>query len=330
MKNPSSIAVIIPTYNHPDQLIRSVTSLQKQVLTDMQVVVVDNSDHHLLEDKIKTFNRSAKYKVTCLHEPRLGLHYARHAGARYATADILVFTDDDATFDPRWLNAYANAFDEHPEMMAAGGPVRPIWETPPPDWLIEFIGDAKMFPILSLMEPYQKFHLDSKGFFFGVNMAIRRHVLFNIGGFNPELIGNITVGDGESGLNRKLQEKGFLIGYAPDAIVYHHIPQGRMTVEYIRKWAWHLGGANMYRKLHGRLQSKIGLLNEFFKIVAKRCALWLSLPFVWNRTDRLSLRIQLRACEAWCAINYLWWVNRNPQLKKYLIQNNFLSEQDDS
>jgi GT2 family glycosyltransferase len=330
MKTLSSISVIIPTYNHSDQLIRAITSLQKQIITDMQVIVVDNADHDMLKAKVEKFNRSAKFKVTYLQEPRLGLHYARHAGARYATTDILAFTDDDATFDPGWLNAYVKAFNDHPEMMAAGGPVRPVWEIPPPKWLIDFIGNAKTFPILSLMEPYKKFHIDPRGFFVGVNMAIRRKILFKVGGFNPELIGEITVGDGESGLNRKLQKKGLLIGYSPDAVVLHHIPQYRMSVEYIRKWARHLGGANMYRKLHGRYHSKISLLNELLKIVARKCAWWLLLPIVWNRKDRLSLRIQLQACEAWCSINYLWWANSNPQLKQWLVQENFLIDQNDS
>jgi GT2 family glycosyltransferase len=330
MKISSRIAVIIPTFNHPDQVIRAITSLQNQVFTDIQVIVVDNSGHDMLKSRIETFNRTAKFKVTYLQEPRLGLHYARHAGARYAAADILVFTDDDATFDPGWLDAYAGAFAEHPEMKAAGGPVRPIWEAQPPGWLLAYIGGAKIFPILSLMEPYQDFHLNSKGFFFGVNMAIRRNVLFNVGGFNPELIGAMTVGDGESGLNRKLQEKGFPIGYVPKAVVLHHIPRYRMTVKYIRKWAWHLGGANMYQKLRGRLHSKISLLNEFLKIVLKKGAWWLLLPIAWNRTDQLSIRIQLWACEAWCSINYLWWAHRNAQIKQYLVQQNFLIDQDDS
>jgi GT2 family glycosyltransferase len=326
MKNPYNIAVIIPTYNHPAQLIRAVTSLQEQVISDIQVIVVDNSDNDILRSKIETFNRSAKFKVAYLQEPRLGLHYARHAGARYATAGLLVFSDDDATFDPGWLNAYVKAFGEHPEMVAAGGPVRPIWETPPPGWLIEFIGNAKTFPILSLMEPYQKFRLDAKGFFYGVNMAIRRDTLFKMGGFNPELIGSKTVGDGEYGLNCRLREKDYMIGYVPNAIAYHHIPHHRMTVDYLRKWAWHQGGALMYQKFHGNLPSRLRLFAEAVKIVARKSVWWLCMPIIYNRTDRLSLNLQFRASKSWCEINYLWWVHSDSQLRQYLVQKEFLFE----
>ncbi len=34
-------------------------------------------------------------------------------------------------------------------MVAAGGSVRPIWEIPPPQWLLDYIGDSRIFPIIS-------------------------------------------------------------------------------------------------------------------------------------------------------------------------------------
>jgi glycosyltransferase involved in cell wall biosynthesis len=49
-------------------------------------------------------------------EDRLGLHHARHAGARVAQGRVLVFTDDDATFDTSLLQAYSDSFEAHPEM----------------------------------------------------------------------------------------------------------------------------------------------------------------------------------------------------------------------
>jgi len=87
-------------------------------------------------------------------------------------------------------------------MAAAGGPIHIVWESPPPKWLIEYIGQVKIFPILGLLDVYDEFRLDPKGFFFGGNMAIRREVLFQVGGFNPDLIGDIYFGDGEAGYIR--------------------------------------------------------------------------------------------------------------------------------
>jgi glucosyl-dolichyl phosphate glucuronosyltransferase len=144
-------------------------------------------------------------------------------------------------------------------MAAAGGPVRPRWEVPPPQWLLEFIGNAKTFIYLSITEPYQEFRLDAKGGFFGVNMAIYRDLLYEVGGFNPEAFGDVWLGDGETGLNRKLWERGMLIGYVPEAIVYHHIPAHRMTVKYLCHRMANEGACTEYARFHKGIPGPIDL-----------------------------------------------------------------------
>jgi glycosyltransferase involved in cell wall biosynthesis len=324
IKQDMGVSLIIPTYNRADDLVRALRSLRQQTLKDFEVIVVDNAPDKGLQDAVEDYKYSTPYKVTYVPEPRLGLHHARHAGARLANGDILVFTDDDATFAPGWLKAYWDAFRRNPVMAAAGGPVRPVWETPPPQWLLRLVRMSPRFPILSLMEPYHEFRLDEKGYFFGVNMVIRRNILFELGGFNPELIGNKTVGDGESGLNRKLRERGHLIGYVPDAVVYHHIPEHRMTPDYLRKWAWHLGGAKMYERLQGKKPSLLRLVAEAIRVSAIHWPWWLCSPFVRNCTDRFSFFIQLHGSAGWCQMNYLWWVCTDRQLRDYLIQQDFI------
>jgi hypothetical protein len=186
-----------------------------------------------------------------LAERNLGLHNARHAGARAAQGEILVFTDDDATFDPQWLRAYTRAFADHPEMTAAGGPVRPVWEVPPPPWLVDLMGPSGNFGPLSLMHRDDEFSLNSHGVFFGVNMAIRRSVLFDVGGFNPESYGDTWLGDGETGLNRKLWSKGMQVGYVPEALVHHHIPSSRMSHGYLVRRMTNEGACTEYARFRG-------------------------------------------------------------------------------
>jgi len=248
-----NVSVIIPTHNRATTLTHAIRSAAALDYSPdcYEIIVVDNASTDgtpkVVQDVRRHLNgRSLRYVL----EKQLGLHNARHAGARAAEGEILIFTDDDATFDPGWLRAYATGFVEHPEMAAAGGPVRPIWEVPPPKWLLEFIGNAKVFGCFSLMEPYQDFRLDPKGVFFGVNMAIRRQVLFDVGGFNPEPFGDVWLGDGEAGLNRKLWQRGVPIGYVPPAVVYHHIPAERMTVEYLCRRMANEGACLEYATFH--------------------------------------------------------------------------------
>jgi len=137
-------------------------------LSDCEIVVVDNGSTDDTAELIRQIGRSSDKSVRYVYESRLGLHHARHAGVRAARGNLLVFTDDDATFDRKWLQAYANAFHSYPEMVAAGGPVRPIWEKPPAEWLLKYMDGSKSFPVFSLMEPHQEFRIGRDNVFFGV------------------------------------------------------------------------------------------------------------------------------------------------------------------
>lgn len=127
------ISVIIPTHNRAASVVRAVRSAMAvdYPANRYEIIVVDNASMDATPQVVQNLQSdSNRCNLRYLREDQLGLHNARHEGARAAKGDVLIFTDDDATFDPDWPQAYAKAFAEHPEMAAAGGPVRPIWEGP--------------------------------------------------------------------------------------------------------------------------------------------------------------------------------------------------------
>ncbi|MBD2775939.1 glycosyltransferase family 2 protein [Iningainema tapete] len=318
------ISVIIPTYNRLDVLLQALKSLQEQTLENFELLVIDNAAAHKIESAVTKFNQTAKVRVKYIPEPQLGLHNARHTGAKNAQGDVLVFTDDDATFDPGWLQAYAQAFTAHPQMVAAGGPVRPVWEASPPQWLLDYMGDSKMFTILSLMEPYAEFRLDAQGFFFGVNMAIRCDVLFKVGGFNPESFGDIWLGDGESGLNRKLWDNNLLIGYIPDAIAYHHVPPSRMTVDYFCRRMANEGACDMYSHYHNNgIPNQLRLLMHLVQITLKN-KFWLKSLVIGKRNDPTALNIKLHATRTQSQIKYILRLIFDKDFQKLVLEQDWL------
>lgn len=316
------VSIIIPTYNRPRVLLQALKSLQEQTLEDFELLVVDNAAEPEIKSMVVEFNQTARVRVNYIPEPQLGLHNARHAGARAAIGDVLVFTDDDATFDAAWLQAYAQAFTEHPQMVAAGGPVRPVWETPPPQWLLDYMGDSKMFTILSLMEPLAEFRLDSQGFFFGVNMAIRRDVLFKVGGFNPDSFGDTWLGDGESGLNRKLWKDNLLVGYVPGAIVYHHIPPSRMTVDYFCRRMANEGACDMYSHYHNGIPNQLHLLTHLVQIAVKN-KFWLKSLLIGSN-DPTALNIKLHAARTQSQIKYILRLMFDKGFQQLVLQQDWL------
>jgi glycosyltransferase involved in cell wall biosynthesis len=306
--------------------LRHLRSLQEQTLSSVELIVVDNAADAELARRVAEFNQAARFPVRYVPEPRLGVVYARHTGAHAARGDILVFTDDDLTAVPAVLQAYANAFAAHPEMAAAGGPMRLAWEAPPPQWLIEYMGQAKLFPPLALLDISEEFRLDPQGFFFSGNMAIRREVLFQVGGFNPELVGDLYFGDGEVGLYQKLWRRKMLIGYVPEALMYHYIPPQRMTVKYFCRRMANEGAADMYTHYHPGIPDRLRLFTHAAAIAAKNSKCWLGALLLRGRTDRRSVDVQMRAARTQSQVKYLIRLMVDNELRRLVLRKDWLNE----
>jgi glucosyl-dolichyl phosphate glucuronosyltransferase len=308
-----TLSVIIPTLNRPDSLMRQLHSLQHQTLEAFELLVVDNAADGHLRCRLAAFNSTAPHPVTYVPEPHLGLMQARHAGARHATGEVLVYLDDDQTSRPDALEAYVEAFAAHPAMAAAGGPVDLAWEVPPPHWLNTYVmpqlmGAEGMCHLFSVFHhgPHVLLWPPGHGFFFGGNMAIRRDVLFEVGGFHPELVGATCVGDGEVGLYRKLWQAGLRIGYVPAALQMHHIPPERMTVAYLCRRSALDGASDMYAMYRGTRPTRGALLRQAFDIVRASLPTWGKALLGRHQTVPWALDAQIVAARTQAQVQYLW------------------------
>jgi glycosyltransferase involved in cell wall biosynthesis len=303
------LSVIIPTCNRPAALLRQLQSLQAQTRPADELVVVDNAPSVTLRRALATFNATAPHPAYYIPEPCLGLMEARHTGAIVATGDVLVYVDDDQTSVPGHVQAYAEAFAAHPTMAAAGGPVHLDAAVPVPHWLTRVMAPplraTGMFPPLSLLERGPDFLLEPTGVIFGGNMAIRRAVLFQVGGFNPELIGSRCVGDGETGLNQKLWQIGALIGYVPGALQYHHLPAERLTLDALCQRMRQQGASDAYSAVHPHLPSRLRLLRHLVGMSGRYGRCWLHAWQVRGSTEAHHVRVQLLAACSQAKVGYL-------------------------
>jgi glycosyltransferase involved in cell wall biosynthesis len=322
------LSIIIPTHNRAvlvTQAVRSAFALCYPA-ERYEIIVVDNASTDNTPEMVEALQNEAQGKVLrYLREDTPGSHNARHAGARAAEGKILLFTDDDATLDCGWARAYAEAFARHTEMVASGGPVRPIWETDPPRWLLDYISESKSFPILSLMEPHTEFCINANGYFFGVNMAIRRNILFELGGFNPDLLGDIWLGDGETGFNRKLWKRGLLIGYVPDAVVYHHIPSQRMTVDYFRRRMANEGVCVAYANYHHGIPVWPRLLRSIAGLTIRNLDCWIKALLLKDHNDQRALDIQTQSAMTQSQVKYLMRLLYDKKLRSLVLKQDWLS-----
>src|SRR5438093_13700178 len=114
------ISLIIPTYNRAVVLKRALDSAMNvdHSPADYEIIVVDNGSTDAKPAAVQDAQeRQPKYNINYIREERLGLHSARHARDWMAKGDVLIFTDDDATFAQGWLGAYGGPFDAQPQLV---------------------------------------------------------------------------------------------------------------------------------------------------------------------------------------------------------------------
>lgn len=213
----NNFSVIIPTYNRPEDLKNCLNSLinQKYEKNAYEIIIVDNSKEGTAENISEKYKLMSKVKIVFIHEKTPGLVFARHAGAIASKFDVLAFTDDDGILDENWLFEINNVINLNSKVAAVAGKIIIKWDATPPEWILSYE------PLLGKLDYGDDVYFNSTLYVNGGNFIIKRNVLFELGGFNPDQIGEYLIGDGETGLNKKIWKNKMLIGWAPKAIMYH-------------------------------------------------------------------------------------------------------------
>mgnify|MGYP000596945160 CR=1 FL=1 len=211
------ISVIIPTLNRCDLLSDALASVRVQSFPadEYEIIVVDNGSTDGTREMVERLKQDNGKPIRYVYEARPGLHWARHAGARAAQGEILAYTDDDAIAHSDWLKELYRAYTEL-DADCAGGKILIRWDQEPPTWVLPYesvLGRIDRGPEMCLLESGQ--HIN------GGNFSIKKQRLFEIGGFNPDQIGQHLIGDGESGLCDKIHRAGWKMAWVPGALVWH-------------------------------------------------------------------------------------------------------------
>jgi glycosyltransferase involved in cell wall biosynthesis len=248
------VSVSVPTLNRAEFLAGCLDSLAGQDFPSsaFEVLVVDNgSTDGTAALSGQALRDSGIANLRILLEPEPGLLSGRHRGAIEAKGGLLVFVDDDIEAAPGWLSALVRAFDD-PRVHLAGGPSVGRFAVTPPPWFAHFQRRdpwGESCPALSLIHMGPERRLVAPHFVWGLNYAIRRQTLFDLGGFHPDCIPahlQQYQGDGETGLSNKLAEQGLLCVYEPEALVHHCIPASRLTLEAFCKRFFYQGVCDSY------------------------------------------------------------------------------------
>ncbi len=238
-------SVVLCTRGRPQQLPDCLRSLLRLQYPQVDLLVVDNGSP---EDGVEQLMREvaadvlgdagdAHVSVRVVVEPRPGLSRARNTGVHHARGDFIAFTDDDAEVDPEWLTQLWQALASAAGAGCATGLVLPAeLETQAQIWFEEFGGHSKGRALVrQVIDPVEKraqhplYPLPAFGA--GVNMAFRREVLEEAGGFDPALgAGSPAGGSEDTAMFSQALLNGHSIVFTPHAIVRHHHRPGEAAL----------------------------------------------------------------------------------------------------
>lgn len=287
------ISVIICTYNRDKYIYNVLKSIAENEFprTGYEVVLVNNNSTDRTEAQCQQFQADyPDVNFRYLIEPQQGLSYARNCGIRNSKGNLLVYVDDDATVGKDYLRTYADFFARKaiPKNLsgnsptssqgdalavAAGGPILPVYETEEPSWMSHYTRQL-ITGKLYLGDSEREF---PKGAFpGGGNACYLKSVFDTVGMFNVELgrKGNSLIGAEEKDLFDKMTTRGMKFYYLPGAILYHIIPDRKLTDDYFQRLTYSIGVSERYRT---KQISQSKYLNRLWK----ECIKWGGTLVLW-------------------------------------------------
>lgn len=111
------VSVVIPTYNRAHYLKVTIDNVLQQTYRDFEVIVIDDGSTDDTPEALASYGD----KIRAIRKANAGPAAARNTGIMDACGELIAFLDDDDLWDPRKLDVYVTAFDQHPEVGAVYG-----------------------------------------------------------------------------------------------------------------------------------------------------------------------------------------------------------------
>jgi glycosyltransferase involved in cell wall biosynthesis len=204
-----TVTIIICAYNAAATLDECLDNVALLDYPQLEVIVVDDGS---IDDTAGIVDRHHRVRLISLDHA--GLSSARNVGFREARGEVVAYLDADAYPPPEWVRFLVLGLTGD-RVVASGGP-----NVPPPDERpgAQVVAHCPGAPIPFLHRADRALHLP------GCNLALRREVLHDLGGFDPELTSAEDVD-----LQLRLRDRGHELGYHPAAFVWHRRRPGVRT-----------------------------------------------------------------------------------------------------
>jgi glycosyltransferase involved in cell wall biosynthesis len=105
------ISIVVPVYNAENFLTRSVGSIQRQSLADIEIILVDDGSQDGSLALMKKLAGSDP-RIHLFHKENGGASTARNLGVRQASGELIGFVDADDYIEPDMYETMLQAYDE--------------------------------------------------------------------------------------------------------------------------------------------------------------------------------------------------------------------------
>jgi hypothetical protein len=229
------VSVVVCAHNEEALIGRCLDSLKCCDYPELDVIVCDDGSR----DRTAAIAHTFPFRVLTLAHG--GLSRARNEGLRAATGDVVAYLDADAECHPEW--PYHLALSLEDGIAATGGPNLPPLRAP---FTERVVNESPGGPSHVLVSDDRAEHVP------GCNMAFRRDVLEEIGGFDPIF----TAAGDDVDVCWNLLDAGYEIGFAPVAQVRHHRPATLRT--YFRQQRSYGRAERLLQGRHAHRFNRIG------------------------------------------------------------------------
>jgi glycosyltransferase involved in cell wall biosynthesis len=249
-----AVSVLLCTHNpRPDILNKALAALEHQAPLpdgkDWELVIIDNASSVPLSERV---DLAIPNRARIVVEPRLGLTHARRRSFEECRAEILVYVDDDNLLEPNYLACALETMSADEALGAVGGRVLPLYEATPPAW---FAGTGISLACRDLggqklEASWRSTSLDHRTYPdcapIGAGMVLRRtayaRYVDEVGSDTLRLAlgrrGNDLASGEDNDMVMTLLREGWTVAYQPELSLKHIIPESRLTVQYLRRYAY--------------------------------------------------------------------------------------------
>lgn len=119
MNRGTSLSIIVPSYNGADKIINLLESLEAQIASGFEVIIViDGSTDNTLEAlQKKSFNN---FYLEIIEQKNSGRSITRNNGAKAASNDLLLFLDDDMRMEPHAIDTHCQHHKKNKQTILIG------------------------------------------------------------------------------------------------------------------------------------------------------------------------------------------------------------------